>query len=89
MIKPVNEWGISEKLSSKCRVFMKHISVVKTTCIKDYIKISIRQNPQQFTLHVWINELCIEIYPEIIVKSTVDLAPTLKLIKMTYLCETS
>ena len=46
--------------------------------MKDYMKPSLLQNPDHFTLHVGTNYLNTERSPEFIVKSIVDLAITLK-----------
>ena len=46
--------------------------------MKDYMKPSLRQNPDHFILHVGKNDLNTERSPELIAKSIVDLATTLK-----------
>ena len=46
--------------------------------MKGNIKPSLRENPAHFILHVDTNDLCLGRSPELIAKSTIDLALTLK-----------
>ena len=46
--------------------------------MKDYIKPSLIGNPDHFILHVGTNDLNTDRSPELIAKSIVDLATTLK-----------
>ena len=78
MIKHVNGWEISRKLQGNCKVHVKHFSRVKTKCMKDYIKPSQRENSDHYILHVGTNDLCLDRSPELIAKSIIDLALTLK-----------
>ena len=78
MIKHVNGWEISRKLQGNCKVYVKHFSGAKTKCIKDYIKPSQRENWDHYILHVGTNDLCLDRPPELIAKSIIDLALTLK-----------
>ena len=78
MIKHVNGLEISKKLNSKCRVFVKHFSGAGTRCMEDYIKPLLGQNSQHFILHAGTNEPCTERSPEIVAKSILNLASTLK-----------
>ena len=78
MIKHVNDWEISRKLQGNCKVYVKHFSGTKTRCMKDYIKPSQRENSDHYTLHVDTNYLCLDRPPEVIEKSIIDLASTLK-----------
>ena len=57
---------------------MKQFSGAKTKCMKDYMKPSLRENPDHFILNVGTNDLNTERSPELIAKSIVDLATTLK-----------
>ena len=57
---------------------MKQFSGAKTKRIKDYMKPSLRENPDHFILNVGTNDLNTERSPELIAKSIVDLATTLK-----------
>ena len=78
MIKHVNGWEISRKLQGNCKVYVKHFSGAKTKYMKDYIKPSQRENSDQYILHVGTNELCLDRSPQLIAKSIIDLALTLK-----------
>ena len=78
MIKHVNGWEISRKLQRNCKVYVKHFSGAKTKCMKDYIKPSQRENSDHYILHVGTNDLCLDRSPELIAKSIIDLALTLK-----------
>ena len=46
--------------------------------MKDYIKSSQRENLDHYILHVGTNDLCLDKSPELIAKSIIDLALTLK-----------
>ena len=78
MIKHVNGWEISRKLQGNCKVYVKHFSGAKTKCMKDYINPSQRENSDHYILHVGANDLCLDRSPELIAKSIIDLALTLK-----------
>ena len=78
MIKHVNGWEISRKLQGNCKVYVKNFSGAKTKCMKDYIKPSQRENSDHYILHVGTNDLCLDRSPELIAKSIIDLALTLK-----------
>ena len=55
-----------------------YFSGVKTKCMKHYIKPSQRENSNHYILHVGTNDLCLDRSPEVIAKSIIDLALTLK-----------
>ena len=78
MIKYVNGWEISRKLQGNCKVYVKHFSGAKTKYMKDHIKPSQRENSDHYILHVGTNDLCLDRSPELIAKSIIDLALTLK-----------
>ena len=78
MIKHVNGWKISRKLQRNCKVYVKHFSGAKTKCMKDYIKPSQRENSDHYILHVRTNDLCLDRSPQLIAKSIIGLALTLK-----------
>ena len=78
MIKHVNGWEISRKLQGNCKVYVKHFSGAKTKCMKDYIKPSQRENSDHYILNTGTNDLCLDRSPELIAKSIIDLALTLK-----------
>ena len=75
MVKHINGWEISKRLQSDCKVYVKQFLVART---KDYRKHSLRENLDHFILHVGTNDLNAERSPELVIKSNVDLATTLK-----------
>ena len=77
-VKHINRWKISKRLQSDCKVYMKQFSGAKTKCMKDYMKPSLGENPDHSLLQVGTNDLNTERSPELIAKSIVDLATTLK-----------
>ena len=78
MIKHINGWEISKRLQSDCKVYVKQCSGARKKCMKGYMKPPLRENPDYFILHVCTNEFNTERSPELIAKSIVDLATTLK-----------
>ena len=78
MLKHINGWEISKRLESDCKVHVKHFSGARTKCMKDYLKPSLREDPDHFILHVGTNDLITKRSLELIPKSTVDLATPLK-----------
>ena len=61
-----------------CKVYAKSFSGAKVRCMKDYLKPSLRQNRDHVVLHVGTNDLDSDKDPELIAKSIVDLASTVK-----------
>ena len=59
-------------------MYVKHFSGAQTRCMKDYLKTSIKPDPNHFIFHLGTNELITERLPEVIAKAIVDLAVTLK-----------
>ena len=76
MTKNIRGWEISKKLQN-ANVYVKHFSRAKVRCMKDYLKPSIRENPDHFVLHVGTNDLDSERSPDLIAKSIVDVASSL------------
>ena len=77
MIKNIKGWEISKKLQN-ANVYVKHFSGAKVRCMKDYLKPSLRENPDHFVLHVGTNDLDSDRSPDLIAKSIVDVASSLK-----------
>ena len=77
IVKHVNGWEIAKKLPN-CKVYAKSFSSAKVRCMKDYLKPSLRQNPDHVVLHVGTNDLDSDKDPELIAKSIADLASTVK-----------
>ena len=76
MVKHINGWEISKRLQSDCKVYVKQFSGARTMYERLYG--TLRENPDHFILHVRANDLNTERFPELIAKSIVDLATTLK-----------
>ena len=56
---------------------MRQFSGSKVSCLKDYVKPSIRENnPDNIILHVGTNDVLSEKIPQVITQSIVDLAKT-------------
>ena len=78
MVKHIKRWEISKHLQSDCKVHVKQFSCARTRFMKDYMKPSLRENLDHFILQVGTNDLITERFPELIAKSIVGLATTLK-----------
>ena len=48
---------MSKKLNANCKVFVKTFSGVKTTCMNDYVKPSVKGSPDDFIKHVGTNDV--------------------------------
>ena len=77
MTKNIRGWEISKKLQN-ANVYVKHFSGAKVRCMKVYLKPSLRENPDHFVLHVGTNDLDSDRSPDLIAKSIVDVASSLK-----------
>ena len=75
MIKNIKGWEISKKLQN---VNSRHFSGAKVRCMKDYLKPSLRENPDHFVLHVGTDDLDSDRSPDLIAKSIVNVASSLK-----------
>ena len=78
MVKYINEWEISKRLQSECKVYVKQFSDARAKFKKGYMKPLLRKNYDHFIIHVGTNDLNMEISPELIAKSIVGLPTTLK-----------
>ena len=78
MVKHINGWEISKRLQSDCKVYVKQFSGARTKCMKGYVKLWLRENPDHFILHIDTNDLNTERSPEPTAISIVDLATRLK-----------
>ena len=77
MIKHVNGYDMSKKLKN-CKVYVKSFSGFKVRCMKDHMKPSMIENPDHTILHVGTNDLNSDRPSNLIAKSIVDLAITMK-----------
>ena len=65
IVKHVNGWEIAKKLPN-CKVYAKSFSGAKVRCMKDYLKPSLKQNPDHVVLHVGTYDLDSDKDPELI-----------------------
>ena len=78
MIKHLNGWDMSKKAhKSECKIYEKSFASAKTSCMKDYVKPSLRSTPNHFVLHVGTNDLNSNQTWEVIPKEIIDLATSL------------
>ena len=77
MIKNIKGWEISKKLHN-ANVYVRHFPEAKVRCIKDHLKLPLRENPDHFVLHVGTNDLDSDRSPDHIAKSIVNVASNLK-----------
>ena len=77
MIKNIKGREISKKLLN-ANVYVRHFSGAKVRCMKDYLKSYLRENPDHLVLHVITNDLDSDRSPDLIAKSIVDVASSLK-----------
>ena len=79
MIKHLSGWDMSKKAhKSGCKLYVKSFPGAKTSCMKDYVKPSLRSTPNHFILHVGTNDLNSNQTSGVIAKKIVDLATSLK-----------
>ena len=76
IIKHVNGYDIARKLD-KCKVFVKSVSGAKVRCLKDHMKPSLCENPDNFVLHIGTNDLNSDTSPGL-AKSITDVGSSLK-----------
>ena len=53
MVNQTNGGGISKRLQSDCKLYVKKFSVARTKYMKDYMKPSLRENPDYFILSMF------------------------------------
>ena len=80
MVKHLNEWEMSKKLSANWKVFVKAFSGAKTICMNDYVKPLVRSSPDHFTLHIGTNDPLSDKSSEEIARSIIiiDLVTSIK-----------
>ena len=75
IVKHIQGWEITKKLDNKQNVYVRHFSGSKVSCMKDYVKPSIRENnPDHIIFHVGKIDVPSEKTAQIIAQSIVDLA---------------
>ena len=69
MIKHLNGWDRCKNVhKSEYKIYPKSFPVAKTSCMKDYVKQSLRNTPNHFILHVGKNKLNSNQTSEVIAK---------------------
>ena len=72
MIRHVNGWDLSKKLKPKCKVMVRSFPGATTHCMNDYVKSSIRAQPDHFILHVGTNDLILDSTPTEVAREVFD-----------------
>ena len=57
LVKDVKGWKIQEKLVNKQQVIVKSFSGAKTECMSEYVKPTLKRNPDRIILHTGTNDL--------------------------------
>ena len=79
MLKHLNDWEMSKKkVKSDCKIFVKQFSGATTNCMEDYMKPSLRKDPNHIILHVGTNDLILDRTSQDIATSIVNLACSIK-----------
>ena len=74
----LNGWEMSNKVNSDCKIFVKHFAGATTNCMEDYMKPSLRKDPNHIILHVGTNDLILDRTSQDIATSIVNLACSIK-----------
>ena len=77
IIKHVKSYSLSESLDN-CKICVKDLPGARVRCMQDYVRPTIRENPNHIILHVGTNDLTTNIPTEKVVESIIDLASSLK-----------
>ena len=77
IIKPVNSYEISKKLEN-CRVLIRSFPGSKVWYMKDHMEPSVREKPGHIILLIGTNDLNIDRAPDLIAKSIIGLAISMK-----------
>ena len=78
MTKLLNGWEMAKRIQSNCKIYVNTFSGVTVSCMKDYMKPSLRYHPDHFILHVGMNDLSSEKCSIEISESIINLACRLK-----------
>ena len=77
MIKNLKSWEMSKRIKN-ANVCVRAFTGAKVRCMKDHLKPSLRESPDHFILHVGTNDLDSDRPPDLIAKSIVDVACSMK-----------
>ena len=83
MVKHVQEWYIIKRIDCKRKVYVRQFSGSKVDCMKDYMKLCIRENDlDHLIFHVRTNDVPSNIKAKCIAESIVSLANKVKASKL-------
>ena len=77
IIKHVKSYSLSKSVDN-WEVYVKDFPGARVRCMQDYLRPTIRENPDHIILHIGTNDLATNIPPEKVVGSIIDLASSLK-----------
>ena len=77
MIKNLKGWEMSKKLKN-ASAYVRHFAGVKVMCMKDHIKPTLREKTDDIVLHGGTNYLVSDRPPDLITKSIVNVASSMK-----------
>ena len=77
MINDLKGREMPKKLKN-ANVYVRHFAGAKVRCMKDHIKPTLREKPDFIVLHVGTNDLVSDRPPDLIAKSIVDVASSMK-----------
>ena len=77
MIKNLKGWEMSKKLKN-ANVYVRLFAGAKVRCMKDHIKLTLREKTNHIVPHVGTNDLVSDRLPDLIAKSIVDVASSMK-----------
>ena len=60
MLKHLNGWEMTKKVKNDWKIFVKHFSDATTNYMEDYMKPSLRKDPNHIILHVGTNVLILD-----------------------------
>ena len=78
MVKHLSGYEILQKLPCKPKVYVCNFPGAETMCMKNYLKPSLRENPDSLIFHMEANDPNSEQSPKHIAKLIADLAASLK-----------
>ena len=77
MIKHVKSYSLSKRLDN-CKVYVKDFPGARVRCMQDYVRSTIRENPEHIIVHVGTSDLKTNIPTEKVAESIINLASSLK-----------
>ena len=77
-IKDIKSFKMKKAISSNDKVFIKSFPGAKIECMKDYVKHSLKYNPDLLIVHMGTNDLRTEKSPEDIAESIINLSLDIK-----------